>query len=104
MIVFLLYTLLLVCLGILVRIFWIPLMVTGAILVILAGIIVSAGLTASILTAIQAIATNSEFLGFNTYFIYSLVFFVVASCVYGAIISDIFEYSVGIIRSIFKKY
>jgi len=104
MIVFILYTLLLVCLGILVRIFWIPLLITGAILVILAGIIVSAGLTALILTAIQAISTNSEFLGFNTYFIYSLVFFVVASCVYGGIVSDIFEYSVNTIRSIFKKY
>lgn len=100
---FLLYTLLLVCLGIFVRTFWVPLSVIGAIIVIILGIIASAWVTALVFTVISTVFTQGELVGFSTYFMYSLVFFIVATIVYGAIVADIFEYGIDFIKTLFKK-
>lgn len=96
---FLLYTFALICLGILVRIFWIPLMFIGGILFIILGIIVCAGVTALTLEMMHAICTDGTWTGFSTYFAYSAVFYTVMMLVYMAIIGDIF----GMIIKIFKK-
>ena len=96
---FLLYTFALICLGILVRIFWIPLMFIGGILFIILGIIVCAGVTALTLEMIHAICTDGTWTGFSTYFAYSAVFYTVMMLVYMAIIGDIF----GMVIKFFKK-
>jgi hypothetical protein len=76
----------------------------GTIIAIILGIIASAGVTALVFTVINTIFTQGELVGFSTYFTYSLVFFTAATVVYGAIASDIFEYGVDFIRTLFKKY
>ena len=96
---FLLYAFAVVCLGILVRIFWIPLMVVGGILFILLGILVCAGVTAFTLEMIHALCTDGTWTGFSTYFAYSAVFYTVMMLVYMAIIGDIF----GMAVKFFKK-
>jgi hypothetical protein len=96
---FLFYTLLMICLGILVRIFWIPLMVIGGILLIILGIIVCAGVTAFTFEMIHALCTDGTWTGFSTYFAYSAVLYTVMILVYMAIIGDIF----GMVIKFFKK-
>jgi hypothetical protein len=96
---FLLYAFAVVCLGILVRIFWIPLMVIGGILFIILGILVCAGVTAFTLEMIHALCTDGTWTGFSTYFAYSAVFYTVMMLVYMAIIGDIF----GMVIKFFKK-
>ena len=96
---FLLYAFAVVCLGILVRIFWIPLMVVGGILFIILGILVCAGVTAFTLEMIHALCTDGTWTGFSTYFAYSAVFYTVMMLVYMAIIGDIF----GMVIKFFKK-
>ena len=82
MAMFLLYTFLLVCLGILVRIFWIPLVFIGGIVFIILGIVVSAGVTAFALELIHAILTDGTWTGFSTYFTYSAIFYTVMMLIY----------------------
>jgi hypothetical protein len=96
---FLLYAFAVVCLGILVRVFWIPLMVIGGILFIILGILVCAGVTAFTLEMIHALCTDGTWTGFSTYFAYSAVFYTVMMLVYMAIIGDIF----GMVIKFFKK-
>ena len=96
---FLLYTFALICLGILIRIFWIPLVFIGGILFIILGITVCAGVTALTLEMIHAICTDGTWTGFSKYFAYSAVFYTVMMLVYMTIIGDIF----GMIIKIFKK-
>ena len=97
---FLLYTLILVILGILVRIFWKPLLIIGIILCIIAGIIVSSALTAIFFQFISLITSElTDWGSFNTYFKYSLVFFTVATVVRGFIVYDI----VDMIKELFEK-
>ena len=96
---FLLYAFAVVCLGILVRIFWIPLMVIGGILFIILGILVCAGATAFTLEMVHALCTDGTWTGFSTYFAYSAVFYTVMMLVYMAIIGDIF----GMVIKFFKK-
>ena len=96
---FLLYAFAVVCLGILVRISWIPLMVIGGILFIILGILVCAGVTAFTLEMIHALCTDGTWTGFSTYFAYSAVFYTVMMLVYMAIIGDIF----GMAVKFFKK-
>jgi len=86
---FLFYVLLLVCLGIFVRIFWVPLLVIGSILFTILGIIVSAGITATVFVFIRAMCSQGEISGFSTYFMYSTVFYTVAVFIYGGIIKDL---------------
>lgn len=96
---FLFYTIVLICLGILIRIFWIPLMVIGGILLTVLGIIVCAGVTAFTFEMIHALCTDGTWTGFSTYFAYSAVFYTVMMLVYMAIIGDIF----GMAVKFFKK-
>lgn len=95
---FLLFTLLLVCLGIFVRIFWIPLMFIGSILIIILGIIVSAGITAFIFEMIHAMCTDGTWTGFSTYFAYSAVFYAVIMFVYVSIVGDIFKMALNFFK------
>jgi len=96
---FLLYVFAVVCLGILVRIFWIPLMVIGGILFIILGILVCAGVTAFTIEMIHALCTDGTWTGFATYFTYSAILYTVMMLVYMAIIGDIF----GMVIKFFKK-
>ena len=96
---FLFYTFALICLGIFIRIFWIPLAVVGAILGIVLGIIVCAGTTALVFTILGTVCTNGELVNFSTYFAYSSVFYTVMTCVYIAIVGDL----VGMLLSLFRK-
>jgi hypothetical protein len=96
---FLLYAFAVICLGILVRIFWIPLMVIASILCIILGIIVCAGVTAFTFEMIHALCTDGTWTGFSTYFAYSAVLYTVMMLVYMAIIGDIF----GMAIKFFKK-
>jgi hypothetical protein len=96
---FLLYAFAVVCLGILIRIFWIPLMVIGGILFIILGILVCAGVTAFTIEMIHALCTDGTWTGFATYFTYSTVLYTVMMLVYMAIIGDIF----GMAIKFFKK-
>ena len=100
---FLLYTSLLVCLGILVRIFWIPLVFIGGIVFIILGIVVSAGVTAFTFELINAILTDGTWIGFSTYFTYSAIFYTVIMLVYMSIISDAVGISLDLLRKFIRK-
>lgn len=95
---FLLFTFLLVCLGIFVRVFWVPLLVIGSILIVILGIIISAGLTAIVLQIAHAICTGGNPAEFSTFFAYSAVFYTVAMFVYASIVGDIFETVVNFLK------
>ena len=97
---FLIFTLVLVLLGIFVRIFWLPLLVIGSILCIIAGIVVSAALTAIFFQFLSLITSGlTDWGSFDTYFMYSLAFFIVAALVYASIVYDL----VGFIQELFTK-
>lgn len=100
---FLLYTFLLICLGILIRIFWVPLMFIAGFLFIILGIIVCAGVTAITFEIIHAICTDGNLIGFHTYFIYSAVFYTVIVAVYMSIIADIAGTVLSLLRNFIKK-
>ena len=95
---FLLYTLLLVCLGIFVRTFWVPLSVIGAIILIILGITVCAGVTALTFEMIHAMCTDGTWTGFSTYFAYSTVFYTVMMLVYMAIVGDVVRTAINFFK------
>ena len=103
MAMFLLYTFLLVCLGILVRIFWIPLVFIGGIVFIILGIVVSAGVTAFALELIHAILTDGTWTGFSTYFTYSAIFYTVMILIYISIISNGIGIGLDLLRKFIRK-
>ena len=100
---FLLYTLLLVCLGILIKNFWVPLMFTAGILFILLGIILCAGITALTFEMIHAICTDGTWTGFSTYFAYSFVFYTFMMIVYMIIVANIIEIALTTLRKFIRK-
>jgi len=100
---FLSFILLLVCLGILIRIFWIPLVFIGGMLFIVLGIIVCAGVTAFTLELINAILTDGTWIGFSTYFTYSAIFYTVMMLVYMSIISDTIGIGLDLLRKFIRK-
>lgn len=100
---FLLYTFLLVCLGILIRIFWVPLMFIAGFLFIILGIIVCAGVTAIIFEVVRAICTDGNLTGFYTYFIYFAVFYTVMMVVYMSIVADIVGTALSLLRNFIRK-
>lgn len=100
---FLLYTFALICLGILVRIFWIPLMFIGGILFIILGIIVCAGVTALALEIMHAMCTDGTWTGFSTYFTYSAIFYTVMMLVYMVIVGDIVRIGLDSLRKFLRK-
>ena len=103
MAMFLLYAFLLVCLGIFIRIFWIPLVFIGSILFIILGIIVCAGVTAFTLELIHAILTDGTWTGFSTYFTYSAVFYTAMMLIYMSIISDTIGIGLDLLRKFIRK-
>ena len=93
MLTFLIYTLVLIGVGIFVRIFWIPLMILGSILVIGTGILVSAGITAIIFELFHFTFAKCEFNDTSNFFTYAVIFYTVLTFVYLGIISDIFNFA-----------
>ncbi len=100
---FIFYTLLMICAGIFIRIFWVPIWFIGSILVIILGVIVSSALTALVFEIFHAFLNNGQWGGFNTYFAYSLVFFTVSISVYMAIVGDMVNLAIDFFRNIFKS-
>ena len=100
---FLLYTLTLVCLGIFIRIFWVPLAIIGGILMVTLGILISAGITALTIEVIHAMITGGTWTGFSTYFVYSAVFYIVLTGIYIGIMSDIFATGVKFISTFLRN-
>lgn len=96
---FIFYTVVLICIGILVRIFWIPILAIGAILFIIAGIAISAAATAFILQLMYAVCNQGIWLDFTTCFNYCAVFFTVTTLVYMMIVGDI----VSMVLDFFRK-
>ena len=90
---FLIFTLVLVLLGIFVRIFWKPLLIIGFILAIIVCIILSSAVTAVCFQFFSLMTSElTDWGSFDTYFMYSLVFFTVATVVRGFIIYDIVDF------------
>ncbi len=91
MLSFIFFTVLMILIGIIVRLFWIPILIIGSILIMILGIIISSAVTAFVFEMFHALFTNGQWNGFNTYFAYAIVFFTVSSFVYVAIVNDIFK-------------
>jgi hypothetical protein len=97
---FLLYTLILVILGILVRIFWKQLLVIGIVLYIIAGILLCSAVTAICFQFFSLMTSElTDWGSFSTYFKYSCVFYTIATIVYVCIVYDI----VDMIKELFEK-
>lgn len=101
---FLFYTFILVLLGILVRIFWKPLLVIGSIFFIAMGIALSSAITAVCFQFFTLMTSGlSDWGSFHTYFMYALVFFTVAIIVYGCIVYDIAILAIDFVKELFGK-
>jgi hypothetical protein len=101
---FLFYAFILVLLGILVRIFWKPLLVLGSTLAILAGIAVSSAITAVCFQFFTLMTSElSDWGSFSMYFKYCFVFFTVAIVVYGCIVYDLVNIGVRFVHKLFTK-
>lgn len=100
---FLLYTATLIVLGILVRIFWVPLAIIGSILFTVIGIVVCAGVTASTYAFIHSMYTGGDWSGFSTCFMYSAVLYSAIIFVYIGIVSDIFTVGVKFISTFLRN-
>ncbi len=101
---FLIFTLVLVLLGIFVRIFWVPLLVIGSILYIAGGIVLSSAVTAVCFQFFSLMTSGlSDWGSFYTYFTYALVFFTVAIIVYGCIVYDIAILAIDFVKDLFGK-
>ena len=86
---FLFYSVTLITLGILIRIFWVPLIAIFTVLLGILLIIVWSAITAVSIECIKALITDGIWSGFNTYFKYSLVFYSVVTAVYFGILFDL---------------
>lgn len=101
---FLFYTFILVLLGILVRIFWKPLLIIGSILYVAGCIVLSSVVTAVCFQFFSLITSElSDWGSFHTYFTYSLVFFTVAVVVYGCIVYDMASLTIDFVKELFGK-
>lgn len=101
---FLFYTFVLIFLGILIRIFWVQLLIIGTILYIIAGIVLCSAITAVCFQFFTLMTSQlSDWGSFYTYFMYSLVFFTIAMLVYGCIVYDIVNSVLSFIQNLFKK-
>ena len=104
MLIFLFYTLILIFLGIIIRFFWVQIYIAGVILLTILGILLSSAITAITFQFFTWMFTQGEGWGsFTTYFLYSLVFFVVATIVYLCVISDIINIVIQFFRNVFKN-
>lgn len=88
---FLFYTVTLVILGILIRIFWVPLMAIFTVLLGILLIIIWSAITAVSIECIKALVTDGTWSGFSTFFKYSLVFYSVSAAVYFSILFDLLD-------------
>ena len=101
---FLIFTLVLVLLGIFVRIFWKPLLIIGSIFFIAGGIVLSSAVTAVCFQFFSLMTSGlSDWGSFYTYFTYALVFFTVAIIVYGCIVYDIAILAIDFVKDLFGK-
>jgi len=101
---FLFYTLVLISLGLFVRLFWIELVIIGAILMFVLGIVVCSTITAICFQFFSLMTSQLNDHGsFATYFMYSAVFYTVMMVVYGCIVYDLFNIGVEFIQNVFRK-
>ena len=100
---FILSALLMILVGLFVRRYWIILLLIWYSLQAIVGIVISSWITALILTMLNFLTNGNVWEGFNTYWMYSAVFFVVGSIVYVCIWVDIFTAIGNLISSLSKK-
>ena len=91
MLAFIFYTVLMIVIGIIVRLFWVPILIIWSIFIMILGIIISSAVTAFVFEMFHSLFTNGQWDRYNTYFAYTIVFFTVSSFVYMAIVNDIFK-------------
>ena len=100
---FILYSLLMILIGLFVRRYWIILLLIWYSIQAIVGIVISSWMTAMVLTMLNYLTNGNVWEGFNTYWMYSGVFFVVGSIVYVCIWMDIFTAIGNLISSFLKK-
>jgi len=101
---FLLFTLVVVLLGIFIRIFWVQLFIIGAIIGIILNILACSLITALCFCFFAWFLSQGEGYGsLGTYFQYSLVAYTVGYIVYMLIIYDLIGIGFKYIRRIFGK-
>ena len=100
---FILYSLLMILIGLFVRRYWIILLLIWYSIQAIVGIVISSWMTALVLTMLNFLTNGNVWEGFNTFWMYSAVFFVVGSIVYVCIWVDIFTAIGNLIGSLSKK-
>jgi hypothetical protein len=104
MISFILYSIIVILIGLLVRIFWIEIYILWNIFLIILGCLVSSSVIAICFQFFTLILTQGESYGsFATYFAYSLVLMSTITIVWICIVSDIINMAIGILRYIFNR-
>jgi len=98
------YSTIIILLGIFVRIFWLQIYIAWNILLVIVGCIVSASIISICLQFFNWVLTNGESYGsFSTYFAYSLVLMSTITIVWICIVSDIINMAIGFLKYIFNK-
>lgn len=104
MIPFIVYSVIIILLGIFIRIFWLEIYIVWNIFLIIIGCLVSSSVIAICFQLFTLILTKGESYGsFTTYFAYSLVFMSTMSIVWVCIVSDIISMATNFLKSIFYK-
>ena len=103
MISLIVYSILVILLGIFVRIFWLQIYIAWNILLIILGYLVSSCVISICFQFFTLILTQGESYGsFATYFAYSLVLMSTIIIVYFFIVTDIINMTIGLLRYIFN--
>jgi len=103
MISFILYSIIVILIGLLVRIFWLEIYILWNIFLIILGCLVSSCVIAICFQFFTLILTQGESYGsFATYFAYSLVLMSTIIIVYFFIVTDIINMTIGLLRYIFN--
>jgi hypothetical protein len=104
MISFILYSNIVILIGLFVRIFWLEIYILWNIFLIILGCLVSSCVIAICFQFFTLILTKGESYGsFSTYFAYSLVLMSTISIVWICIVSDVINMAIGLLRYIFNR-
>jgi hypothetical protein len=104
MISFILYSIIVILIGLLVRIFWLEIYILWNIFLIILGCLVSSSVIAICFQFFTLILTKGESYGsFTTYFAYSLVFMSTITIVWICIVLDIISMAIDFLKYIFNK-
>lgn len=99
---FFIFTLVVVVLGIVIAKYWEFFFFLGLGTMLILGILASSWTTAFVLTFFNLFLTE-KWEGFYTRWLYSGVFFTVATFVYMVIVYDILDYGIGFVKSLFRS-